>query len=97
MGLEFRAAICTTLEMLFEKERLFRVEFTIDVRCAQVPFADCLLIAVRHLDSGNSLLNKLLPHHLAGAKEAVLDGTQRQSRYFHDLFVAEVLRMTKDD
>ena len=43
------------------------------------------------LNPGDTFFDKLLTHHLARAEEAILDCAERQSCYFDDLFVAEVL------
>src|SRR5688572_17395713 len=97
MSLQLRAAMGTAFEVFLEKQRQIRVEFAVDVRRRQISFTDSHLIAGWHLDSGDSLLDKLLPHHFASAKQAILHGTKRQSGYFHDLFVAEILRVTEND
>src|SRR5262245_8389325 len=54
-------------------------------------------LASSESDTRNSLLHKLLSHHFAGAEEAILYSAQRQTCDLNDLFVRQILGVTKDD
>ena len=92
MSSQLRATIGTTLQMIFKEQR--RDPLPVRRRrkrrsdFVRRSFPDAVACS---LNAGDSLFDKLLSHHLARAKEPVLDGAERQAGYFDNLFVAEVL------
>ena len=38
-----------------------------------------------------------MTHQIAGAKQSVLDGSQRQARDVNDFFISQILLMAQDD
>src|SRR5207237_6966833 len=49
------------------------------------------------LGAGDSTLNQLIAHGLAGAEQTILDCAQRQARNLGNLVVAQIMRMPQDN
>jgi hypothetical protein len=70
MRLQLCATRSTRFDMLVEQGVRTGVELPVNVSRNEISFTDFFWIACRHLDTGNSLVDKLLPHHLARAKQS---------------------------
>ena len=91
MSSQLSATLGTAFKMIFEEQGQICIQFAIDVGSKQISFADLFLILRHLLNAGYSFFHKLLSHHLAGTKQAILNRAERQARYFNNLFVTEIL------